>query len=103
MINQVEVISRKCKRSKRQKIFLWLFNKFVFKNDFYFIYAGENESKETHLVELKRKLSDDVTALKHLGEKCDQLNKKYLKKSEEYAPQHIRVSAAISFLLYSNN
>ncbi|XP_036317534.1 vacuolar protein sorting-associated protein 37C-like [Rhagoletis pomonella] len=60
MINQVEIISR------------------------------ENESKETHLVELKRKLSDDVTALKHLGEKCDQLNKKYLKKSEEYAPQHIR-------------
>ncbi|XP_050332076.1 vacuolar protein sorting-associated protein 37A [Bactrocera neohumeralis] len=60
MINQVEIISR------------------------------ENESKETHLVELKRKLSDDVTALKNLGEKCDQLNKKYLKKSEEYAPQHIR-------------
>ncbi|XP_012156942.1 vacuolar protein sorting-associated protein 37A [Ceratitis capitata] len=54
------------------------------------IISRENESKETHLVELKRKLSDDVTALKNLGEKCDQLNKKYLKKSEEYAPQHIR-------------
>jgi len=52
---------------------------------------GENESKGSHLVELKRRLSDDYTALKTLGEKCDQLNKKYLKKSEEYAPQHIRV------------
>ncbi|KAM7350540.1 vacuolar protein sorting 37A [Cochliomyia hominivorax] len=52
--------------------------------------SKENETKETHLVELKRKLSDDVTTLKHLGEKCDQLNKKYLKKSEEYNPQHIR-------------
>lgn len=52
--------------------------------------SNENESKETHLVELKRKLSDDVTTLKNLGEKCDQLNKKYLKKSEEYNPQHIR-------------
>ncbi|XP_037935539.1 vacuolar protein sorting-associated protein 37A [Teleopsis dalmanni] len=60
MINQVEIISR------------------------------ENESKESHLVELKRKLSDDVTALKNLGEKCDQLNKKYLKKAEDFAPQHIR-------------
>ncbi|XP_054727046.1 vacuolar protein sorting-associated protein 37A [Anastrepha obliqua] len=54
------------------------------------IISRENESKETNLIELKRKLSDDVTALKNLGEKCDQLNKKYLKKSEEYAPQHIR-------------
>ncbi|XP_075155664.1 vacuolar protein sorting 37A [Haematobia irritans] len=52
--------------------------------------SKENESKETHLVELKRKLSDDVTTLKHLGEKCDQLNKKYMKKTEEYNPQHIR-------------
>ncbi|XP_065365208.1 vacuolar protein sorting-associated protein 37A [Calliphora vicina] len=52
--------------------------------------SKENETKETHLVELKRKLSDDVTTLKHLGEKCDLLNKKYLKKSEEYNPQHIR-------------
>uniref|UniRef100_A0A1I8M9I9 VPS37 C-terminal domain-containing protein n=1 Tax=Musca domestica TaxID=7370 RepID=A0A1I8M9I9_MUSDO len=52
--------------------------------------SKENESKETHLVELKRKLSDDVTTLKHLGEKCDELNKKYLKKTEEYNPQHIR-------------
>ncbi|EDV32603.1 uncharacterized protein Dana_GF22102, isoform A [Drosophila ananassae] len=52
--------------------------------------SRENESKGTHLVELKRRLSDDYTALKTLGEKCDQLNKKYLKKSEEYAPQHIR-------------
>ncbi|TMW47906.1 hypothetical protein DOY81_007012 [Sarcophaga bullata] len=52
--------------------------------------SKENETKETHLVELKRKLSDDVTTLKHLGEKCDQLNRKYLKKSEEYNPQHIR-------------
>lgn len=55
------------------------------------LYTGENESKGTHLVELKRRLSDDYTALKTLGEKCDLLNKKYLKKSEEYAPQHIRV------------
>lgn len=54
--------------------------------------SGENETKGSHLVELKRRLSDDYTALKTLGEKCDQLNKKYLKKSEEYAPQHIRVS-----------
>lgn len=54
------------------------------------IIARENESKEVHLVELKRKLSDDVTTLKNLGEKCDQLNKKYLRKSEEYEPQHIR-------------
>ncbi|TDG42449.1 hypothetical protein AWZ03_011128 [Drosophila navojoa] len=52
--------------------------------------SRENESKGTHLVELKRRLSDDYTALKTLGEKCDLLNKKYLKKSEEYAPQHIR-------------
>ncbi|XP_043658977.1 vacuolar protein sorting-associated protein 37C [Drosophila teissieri] len=52
--------------------------------------SKENESKGSHLVELKRRLSDDYTALKTLGEKCDQLNKKYLKKSEEYAPQHIR-------------
>ncbi|EDW37495.1 GL21382 [Drosophila persimilis] len=52
--------------------------------------SRENESKGSHLVELKRRLSDDYTALKTLGEKCDQLNKKYLKKSEEYAPQHIR-------------
>ncbi|KAH8273443.1 hypothetical protein KR018_001586, partial [Drosophila ironensis] len=52
--------------------------------------SKENETKGTHLVELKRRLSDDYTALKTLGEKCDQLNKKYLKKSEEYAPQHIR-------------
>ncbi|XP_030382120.1 vacuolar protein sorting-associated protein 37C [Scaptodrosophila lebanonensis] len=52
--------------------------------------SRENETKGTHLVELKRRLSDDYTALKTLGEKCDQLNKKYLKKSEEYAPQHIR-------------
>ncbi|XP_026838980.1 vacuolar protein sorting-associated protein 37C isoform X2 [Drosophila erecta] len=51
---------------------------------------SKNESKGSHLVELKRRLSDDYTALKTLGEKCDQLNKKYLKKSEEYAPQHIR-------------
>ncbi|XP_017024148.1 vacuolar protein sorting-associated protein 37C isoform X1 [Drosophila kikkawai] len=50
----------------------------------------ENETKGTHLVELKRRLSDDYTALKTLGEKCDQLNKKYMKKSEEYEPQHIR-------------
>lgn len=47
-------------------------------------------------MELKRRLSDDYTALKTLGEKCDQLNKKYLKKSEEYAPQHIRVSVVWS-------
>ncbi|XP_064536766.1 vacuolar protein sorting-associated protein 37A isoform X3 [Drosophila montana] len=53
--------------------------------------SRENESKGTHLVELKRRLSDDYTALKTLGEKCDLLNKKYLKKSEEYAPQHIRI------------
>lgn len=59
------------------------------------VYLGENESKGTHLVELKRRLSDDYTALKTLGEKCDQLNKKYLKKSEEYAPQHIRVNNSI--------
>lgn len=59
------------------------------------VYIGENESKGTHLVELKRRLSDDFTALKMLGEKCDQLNKKYLKKSEEYAPQHIRVNHSI--------
>nr|XP_016938817.1 vacuolar protein sorting-associated protein 37C [Drosophila suzukii] len=52
--------------------------------------SRENESKGSHLVELKRRLSDDYTALKTLGEKCDQLNKKYLKKSEEYAPQHMR-------------
>ncbi|XP_034489861.1 vacuolar protein sorting-associated protein 37C [Drosophila innubila] len=52
--------------------------------------SRENETKGTHLVELKRRLSDDYTALKTLGEKCDQLNKKYVKKSEEYAPQHIR-------------
>ncbi|XP_043071895.1 uncharacterized protein LOC6566104 isoform X2 [Drosophila grimshawi] len=53
--------------------------------------SRENENKGTHLLELKRRLSDDYTALKTLGEKCDQLNKKYLKKSEEYAPQHIRL------------
>lgn len=52
--------------------------------------ARENLNKEGHLVELKRKLSDDVNTLKNLGEKCDQLNKKYLKKSDDYAPQHIR-------------
>ncbi|XP_022210371.2 vacuolar protein sorting-associated protein 37C [Drosophila obscura] len=52
--------------------------------------SRENESKGSHLVDLKRRLSDDYTALKTLGEKCDELNKKYLKKSEEYAPQHIR-------------
>lgn len=54
------------------------------------VIARENESKEVHLVELKRKLSDDVTTLKNLGEKCDLLNKKYLRKSEVYEPQHIK-------------
>lgn len=54
------------------------------------VIARENESKEVHLVELKRKLSDDVTTLKNLGEKCDELNKKYVRKSEEYEPQHIK-------------
>lgn len=52
--------------------------------------SRENESKESNLNELKLKLSDDVTTLKELGEKCDQLNLKYIKKSEEFAPQHIR-------------
>ncbi|XP_055844700.1 vacuolar protein sorting-associated protein 37A [Episyrphus balteatus] len=52
--------------------------------------SRENESKESNLSELKLKLNDDVTALKNLGEKCDQLNLKYIKKSEEFAPQHIR-------------
>ena len=56
------------------------------------VFLGENESKESNLSELKLKLNDDVTALKNLGEKCDQLNLKYIKKSEEFAPQHIRVS-----------
>eukprot|EP00099_Drosophila_melanogaster_P006490 NP_001259101.1 vacuolar protein sorting 37A, isoform F [Drosophila melanogaster] len=54
------------------------------------IISRENECKGIHLVELKRRLSDDFTALKNLGEKCDRLNKKYFKKSDEYAPQHIR-------------
>lgn len=52
--------------------------------------SKKNESKELHLNELKLKLNDDFTALKKLGEKCDQLNLKYVKKSEEFAPQHIR-------------
>jgi len=52
--------------------------------------SKENDSKENHLMELKRKLSDDATAIKNLGERCDKLNKKYLRNSEEYDPQHIR-------------
>ncbi|XP_055912596.1 vacuolar protein sorting-associated protein 37A isoform X2 [Eupeodes corollae] len=52
--------------------------------------SRENKTKESHLSELKLKLNDDVTALKSLGQKCDQLNLKYLKKSEEFAPQYIR-------------
>lgn len=80
MMNQVETISRKlCPAMIRKSLKTY-------------IHTGENESKGSHLVELKRRLSDDYTALKTLGEKCDQLNKKYLKKSEEYAPQHIRVN-----------
>ncbi|XP_055377655.1 vacuolar protein sorting-associated protein 37A [Condylostylus longicornis] len=52
--------------------------------------AKENTSKEEHLNELKTKLFQDVNTLKDLGEKCEKLNQKYLKKSEEYAPQHIK-------------
>lgn len=54
------------------------------------IISKENQSKENHLKDLKTKLYSDVDILKCLGEKCEKLNQKYMKKSEEFAPQHIR-------------
>lgn len=57
-----------------------------------FWFAEENESKECHLSDMKTKLKNDFHTLKSLGEKYEKLNSQYMKKSQEFAPQHIRVS-----------
>lgn len=52
--------------------------------------SKENESKECHLSDMKTKLKNDFHTLKSLGEKYEKLNSQYMKKSQEFAPQHIR-------------
>lgn len=84
IINQVENIS-----SKFNNVYLSCWVYYLF-SDFW-IFIEENQSKEAYLNELKQRLSSDVHTLKTLGEKCEKLNQKYQKKSEELSPQHIRV------------
>lgn len=52
--------------------------------------ANENLSKESQLQQLQQNVSTQLTNFVQLGERYEALNQRYQKKSEEFAPQHIK-------------
>lgn len=58
-----------------------------------FNFVDENISKMDKLEELRQSLADGYAKLRNLGDKWDQGSKKYLEKTEEFSPLHIKVSA----------
>lgn len=52
--------------------------------------ANENLTKESQLQQLQQNVSDQLATFVQLGESYETLNQRYQKKSEEFAPQHIK-------------
>lgn len=56
------------------------------------VLVDENVSKMDKLEELRQSIADGYTKLRNLGDKWDNASKKYLEKTEEFSPLHIKVS-----------
>lgn len=52
--------------------------------------AKENISREQHLLQLRTNVETKLTQFRQHGEQYDLLSQQYQKKSEEFAPQHIK-------------
>lgn len=52
--------------------------------------AKENLAREQHLMQLRTNVETKLTEFRKHGEQYDALSQRYQKKSEEFAPQHIK-------------
>lgn len=52
--------------------------------------ATENMSKEAQLTNLRQNVTAQLASFVQLGERYETLNQRYQRKSEEFAPQHIK-------------
>lgn len=52
--------------------------------------ATENMSKEAQLTNLRQNVTTQLASFVQLGERYETLNQRYQRKSEEFAPQHIK-------------
>lgn len=52
--------------------------------------ANENLTKESQVQQLQQSVSEQLAHFVRLGEQYETLNQRYQKKSEEFAPQHIK-------------
>lgn len=52
--------------------------------------AKENMSREQHLLQLRTNVESKLTQFRQHGDQYDALSQRYQKKSEEFAPQHIK-------------
>lgn len=55
-------------------------------------FVDGNISKMDKLEELRQSIADGYAKLRNVGEKWDVASKKYLEKTEEFSPLHIKVS-----------
>lgn len=52
--------------------------------------ATENMSKEVQITNLRQNVTSQLANFVHLGERYESLNQRYQRKSDEFAPQHIK-------------
>lgn len=52
--------------------------------------AKQNAEREEHLKQLRSRVDEKINEFRKHGELYELLNQRYLKKSDEFAPQHIR-------------
>lgn len=54
------------------------------------VIANDNLSKETQLQQQRQAVTAQLANFVQLGEQYEELNRRYQRKSEEFAPQHIK-------------
>lgn len=57
-----------------------------------FNFIDDNISKMDKLEDLRQSVADGYEKLRNLGDKWEMARKKYLEKTEEFSPLHIKVS-----------